>query len=145
MARRSGKLPKLLGIALVLVAFSHAFDPNWPVPLDQARGKALVAPMPSGPPTPGEFSVDSPAVVFDQASERTFSWHSTVAAGSWQVMLLDENRHEIAWGAPTRQPRYRPEGEFRAALAAGRGRYWYAVGEAAGRRLRSDPTLVTPR
>lgn len=85
-----------------------------------------------------------------------FTWVSAVPASSWRVVLLDEFRREIAWSGSRRQTKYRPEGEFRAALMSGRGCYWYAIGDAVtplgwfgftdakADFVRSAPPLISP-
>ena len=131
---------KMVGIALVIVALSHAFDPNWPIPLAEGRRTA----RPSRPAwTIHSLSVDLGAGA--DRSDARFTWAASFDSPTWQLVLLDAQRREVAWGRPTAATSYRPEGAFRDALTAGTGRFWFAVGERAGRQVRSPLAPVRNR
>ena len=135
----TGLLLKLLGLALVLVALSYAIDPNWPIALDQRRKNRPEQPM---APAPRVHSLE--VVQTDGEQDATFVWGASFDSPWWHVVLLNAQRQVVAWSEPTKGRRYRPEGEFRQALAAGDGRFWYAVGRRGEEQVRSALCPVPP-
>jgi len=135
-------LPKLLGIALVIVALSYAFDSNWPVPLGEQLQAARKAAAPGDPPV---HSLEVRAAGEAPAAGLEFAWEARFESPDWRVVLLDGQHRELAWSRALPGTIYRPEGDFARVLQTGSGRFWYVLGQYDGRQLRSVICPIEPR
>ncbi|MCA8957273.1 MAG: hypothetical protein KDC87_14450, partial [Planctomycetes bacterium] len=81
---------RLLGLGLVIVASSYAFDSNWPVPLGDRR---LATPRSAAP-------VGALRVERAPGGACAFTWIRGVPSGPWRLVLLDAQRRELAWSPP---------------------------------------------
>ena len=89
------------------------------------------------------ISLASPhgAVALDTA----FTWQANFQSPQWHIVLLSEQRRELAWSPPQVATIYRPEGQFREAMSKPGLYYWYAVGTKGGSQVRSDLTPIEVR
>jgi len=131
----------VLGVFFLGVAAALALNPAYPLSrqeVAQLKAQAQVV-GPQGP----VITPESPRGLTLVDAE--FRWRADFESPSWRIVLLSGDRLELAWSAPQHGTCYRPEGEFRAALARGGRYYWYAVGTKDGSQIRSDTTAILVR
>lgn len=135
--------PKIVGVSLVLVATSYAFDSEWPVALGDREVE--VPDSASREHSWVESMEEIPCAESPECSELLFVWTAEVVVTSWRLVLLDADRREVAWSRSTTNTSYHPEGEFAEALLRGAGRLWKVVGEREKGQIRSPLRLIGAR